>query len=290
MPIPPPISRSRRGSTLVMAMFVVALLAAFIGLAFDFTGNTALSARRSGDLSAAQALANGALEAAYKRWQVYMVSKQASVIGSYTTSAQFQSFTTTILAQVNAAATSSGFALSELTIVPVDRADNALASQTTSSASTGPMPDVPGWVATTYSYRARARVAKVVDPTFTVSVSRYFQQADASLFQAMLFFQNDLELHPGPNMTLYGPVHTNANLYAVAGSGGGLAAPVAALGRLLLRPGAVAPSGFKARGRVVCNCWNVAETAIEDAASDETKRVATEQRDHLREFKATLGK
>ena len=34
----------------------------------------------------------------------------------------------------------------------------------------------------------------------------------------------------------------------------------------------------------------LAEAAIEDALGDETRRVATEQRDHLREFKATLGK
>jgi F-type H+-transporting ATPase subunit epsilon len=34
----------------------------------------------------------------------------------------------------------------------------------------------------------------------------------------------------------------------------------------------------------------LAEAAIEDAVGDETKRVATEQRDHLREFKATLGR
>ncbi len=221
-PIPVAHRCSRRGSTLVMATFVVALLATFIGLAFDFTGNTALGARHGRDLSAAQALANGALEVAYKRWQAYMAAKQASVIGSYTTSANFQSFTSTIQTQINTAATASGFSLSELTIVPVDRADNALPCQATSSASVGPMADVPGWTATTYSYRARARVVKTADSSFTVSVSRYFQQADASLFQAMLFFQNDLELHPGPSMTLYGPVHTNANLYAVAGSGGSL--------------------------------------------------------------------
>jgi assimilatory nitrate reductase catalytic subunit len=41
------------------------------------------------------------------------------------------------------------------------------------------------------------------------------------------------------------------------------AAPVTTIGRLLLRPGATAPSGFKSRGRVVCNCWNVGESAIE---------------------------
>jgi assimilatory nitrate reductase catalytic subunit len=38
--------------------------------------------------------------------------------------------------------------------------------------------------------------------------------------------------------------------------------PVAALGRLLLMPSAKAPQGFKARGRIVCNCFNVAEAEI----------------------------
>ena len=37
---------------------------------------------------------------------------------------------------------------------------------------------------------------------------------------------------------------------------------VAALGRLLLKPGSTPPSGFKSRGRVVCNCWNVGESEI----------------------------
>ena len=41
---------------------------------------------------------------------------------------------------------------------------------------------------------------------------------------------------------------------------GGL--PVAQLGRLLLKPGTTAPSGFKSRGRIVCNCWNVGEREI----------------------------
>lgn len=41
--------------------------------------------------------------------------------------------------------------------------------------------------------------------------------------------------------------------------------PVAALGRLLLMPSTRAPDGFKSRGRIVCNCLNVAETEINDA-------------------------
>jgi assimilatory nitrate reductase catalytic subunit len=41
--------------------------------------------------------------------------------------------------------------------------------------------------------------------------------------------------------------------------------PVATLGRLLLMPSSKAPQGFKARGRIVCNCFNVAESDIGEA-------------------------
>jgi assimilatory nitrate reductase catalytic subunit len=41
--------------------------------------------------------------------------------------------------------------------------------------------------------------------------------------------------------------------------------PVAALGRLLLMPSAKAPQNFKPRGRIVCNCFDVAESEIADA-------------------------
>jgi assimilatory nitrate reductase catalytic subunit len=42
---------------------------------------------------------------------------------------------------------------------------------------------------------------------------------------------------------------------------------VTKLGRLLLLPSNKAPQGFKPRGRIVCNCFNVAETEIVDALS-----------------------
>ncbi|MDB5798381.1 MAG: nitrate reductase [Paucimonas sp.] len=38
---------------------------------------------------------------------------------------------------------------------------------------------------------------------------------------------------------------------------------VASLGRMLLMPANVPPAGFAARGRIVCNCFNVAETSID---------------------------
>ncbi len=237
----PPVARRRvRGSTLVVAVFIVALLASFIGLAVDYTANTGLAMRRARDLTTAQTLANGALETLYQNWYQWVSTHQAQSIpispsaSSYTAKGSIQSIAAALQSPLNIAMASNNFTLASLTLVPVDRTDApvpishfAANSASTSSPSTGSgtkgaMNNVPSWVATTYSYHAVATVQKTNDPNFTVTVSRYFQQYDASLFQAMLFFQNDLELHPGPNMTLYGLVHTNSNMYAVAGSGGGL--------------------------------------------------------------------
>ena len=222
-------SRKREhASTLVISVFIIALLALLIGAAFDFTRGTAYVARRGRDMTAAQALADGALEVAFKKWQIYMAANQSSVFatassGTFASAADFKTKIgdpTTSLLATNAA--SSGFKVTEINISPVDQADNPQQYQSTSYATVGPLSSVPGWIAKAYSYRARAVVRSVTDPSVVVSVSRYFQEAEASLFQALLFFQNDLELHPGPNMTLYGLVHTNSNLYAVAGAGGGL--------------------------------------------------------------------
>ena len=184
---------------------------------------------RQADYTRAQAVANGALEIAYKRWQAYMQNNQSGTLSLYTTTASWQAATgpapLSLMNQVSTAVSASGFKVTELSIASVDRTDSVQGDkgeQGPTGGSIAPLANVPGWIATTYNYRARAVVQKITDPSMIVSVSRYFQQADASLFQAMLFFNDDLELHPGPAMTLFGPVHTNGNLYAVAGSGGSL--------------------------------------------------------------------
>ncbi len=53
---------------------------------------------------------------------------------------------------------------------------------------------------------ASATVRRVVDLTMT------------PIFQYMIFFSDDLEILPGPDMTLQGRVHSNADIYVGAGS------------------------------------------------------------------------
>lgn len=224
-------SRSaRNGSTLVVTLFVVVLLTTFIGLALDYTSSTSRLAVRGRDLTTAQALADGALEAAYMGWQKYMVPRQGSVyakvaIAGFTSAADFDQVTSPLVTALNTASSGSNFYVKALSIRAVDQMDRPCDYWSDNNVTTGPLLDTPGWTAKQRTYRAVAVVARRSSSTDTqtvVSVSRYFQQAEAGLMQAMYFFQNDLELHAGPNMTLYGLVHTNSNMYACAGNGSSL--------------------------------------------------------------------
>ncbi len=221
--LPPSTRRLESASTLVVAILTVAILAIFIGLASDYTMNTGRMSARAQDLTGEEALANGALEAAYTGWKKYMLGYQAvSDISTYTNSVPGNNnfdFISALITTLNSAAASTGYQVQSLKVVPVNQADVKQDKQLSSNATQSPLVNVPGWVAKTWSYRATAVVFKTNNPSQTITISRFFQQTSASLFQAMLFYQNDLELHPGANMTLYGLVHTNANLYAAAGSG-----------------------------------------------------------------------
>ncbi|MCP4582784.1 MAG: hypothetical protein GY839_14335 [candidate division Zixibacteria bacterium] len=59
-----------------------------------------------------------------------------------------------------------------------------------------------------------------VDNSSASGVELEMQISDAliPLFQFAVFYENDLEIGPGPNMTLGGRVHTNSDMYLVTGS------------------------------------------------------------------------
>lgn len=219
------------GSTILVSLFTITLLAVLIGLALNYTSQTAALGSRSRDLTAANAVAEGAVEAAFKRWQNYLVQTGGSRMPSFDDLNNSVIEPGKIVASLNAMPENKGFTVTSLQVVPVDRADNEIrhtgaltAADFTSMLSIIPVPNRTGWTGRAFTYRAQAVVTKAGarGGPLSVTISRYFQKSDSSLFQAMLFFQDDLELHPGPNMTLYGLVHTNSNLYAAAGSGGSL--------------------------------------------------------------------
>lgn len=56
-------------------------------------------------------------------------------------------------------------------------------------------------------------------PDITNYVTQKMQVRDAPLFAHAIFYNLDLEVSPGPNMEIHGPVHTNGNLYLQAING-----------------------------------------------------------------------
>ncbi|HEV7731124.1 MAG TPA: PilX N-terminal domain-containing pilus assembly protein [Candidatus Binatia bacterium] len=63
-----------------------------------------------------------------------------------------------------------------------------------------------------YSYVAQS-TSEVNEGDVEVSLGTQFDVNYIPLFQFLAFYEDDLEINPGPTMTLNGPIHTNGSLY-----------------------------------------------------------------------------
>ena len=72
-----------------------------------------------------------------------------------------------------------------------------------------------GLNAAVYDYDLRS-VASSTDGSIEAQLDLAIETRLIPLFQFMIFFNKDLEITPGPAMTLNGPVHSNFDLYAAA--------------------------------------------------------------------------
>ena len=74
-----------------------------------------------------------------------------------------------------------------------------------------------GLNSTEYAYTESSWAVSPAGDT-EATVSAEFKVGNIPLFQFIAFYAGDLEILPGPNMTLNGRVHTNGNLYLNAGN------------------------------------------------------------------------
>ncbi len=82
----------------------------------------------------------------------------------------------------------------------------------------------------------------------TVQLSQTFERALVPIFQFAVFYGNDLEIAPGPTMSLLGRVHSNGSLWLQAGSGLNIDSYVTAAGSIFHgRKGAGGVSGGDVR-------------------------------------------
>ena len=111
----------------------------------------------------------------------------------------------------------AGIKCNALTIYGTDQ--NGLVQQACNVAPpkvpTANVPGYPGWTGNTYNYVATATVTNsAYGGSSTVAAQRFFQMTSVPLFQAAIFYENKLEIHPGDAMKVTGLVHTNGDLWA----------------------------------------------------------------------------
>lgn len=93
-------------------------------------------------------------------------------------------------------------------------------SSGTSTATEGPWKDIPLQTAC-YQIRARVHKGGATSARFEhpgVLLRQDLELRFVPLHRFAVFYDSDLEIHPGPDMTIDGRVHTNSNLYVTAGS------------------------------------------------------------------------
>lgn len=82
----------------------------------------------------------------------------------------------------------------------------------------------PGWMGRKYTYVSSVRLQgnSVGGKTLKYGLKRNIEYCTVPLFQAMAFYESDLELYRPATMIIGGLVHTNSTAYVSGHSGGGL--------------------------------------------------------------------
>lgn len=212
-------SQSHAGSTFVVALLVIFLLGVAVASVVGYTSTTGRNALRSRNFISAQNVAEGGLEVLFAHWRTAGKAARQSNAGLplATTMATFTGTSNAPRPDGTVAYPDfAGFTFDDYSISAVDRYGDPVAGNP--PGFTAPLAGMPGWTARTYNYLARstARTHALGGDT-RATVERRFQKADAPIFQAAIFYETDLEIHPGADWQVTGLVHTNARLWACAG-------------------------------------------------------------------------
>ncbi len=198
---------SCQGNILIVALIMIVVISGFVGVALNTTNNTSRLTDRSRDYATAQAAAEGAVEYAYGIWKQRLVQNPAASVTGM-----------------------AGPAFSGLTYsttgnnppLQIDPLDQYGVITNTATPVIVDLTTPPAWRGRTYNYLARAKIQSSGSNNFTVGVRRQFQYSEVPLFQAMYFFEHNLEIYRPAPIIVSGLVHTNARAYLSGSSAGSL--------------------------------------------------------------------
>lgn len=223
------ILHNQKGNALLAVLATSAVLAALSATALQMTGRQNRIAARQRNMSKQMAAAEGAIEYYYIAWKNQIRKNNYK----YLNSSELAGIPAPVISMTNPSLSihsnmaKDGVILSDPAIRRSDPwgypLDNTNPNGFTSEAAVESgfpeyyLQNYPGWVGYSHFYRASIRALIPTSPGVALPVEtevrRYFQITTVPLFQCLAFFEEDLELHPGPDMDVRGKIHSNHDIW-----------------------------------------------------------------------------
>ncbi len=189
-----------------MVMFVITVVAVFVGLAIKGTSEGARLSTRATNYVNVEKAAEGAIEYGYGVWKARILAKaspltQSDLDKSPLTGPSFPDM-------LYASAAENG----PLTITATDEYG---APATTPTRVYTNLPSYPGYKGYSYSYvvSAKLRQTSGFGTGSVAGVKRQVQYVEVPIFQSMFFFEHDLTIGQPAEMIVGGLIHTNSDLF-----------------------------------------------------------------------------
>ncbi len=225
------------GSTLAVVMITMAVLMVTVGIAFEYTTNVNRTAQRSAAYQRALTVGDDAIEVLFYAWRATCRNPptppvpRTSDLTSLATPSPFPNITPTNFVKRGTSRDpnsdsdyASGFTISNYKVIAVSAEYGVLPTATSTPEPQlgqvgGDISSVSPTTSAVYNYVASADVTlptsfgAVANRKVVARVRRVFSKQQLSPWNWAIFYADPLEIHPGPQFTVTGWVHTNANLY-----------------------------------------------------------------------------
>ncbi len=205
---------SSAGNTLVVTLITMAIVGVLVSLALQYTNSVGRNVQRSLLLRQAINIGDASTEMAFSAWRAICRTNQTKIFKRSDLDTEIPTPTPGNFPGV------ATYNLSNYGIYPADTNWNAK-----SGGGSTPVPIAgPNHGDLSYYYVAKADVSiptlttrninNANDPnSIKVKVRRIFQKEQLSLWRYAIFYDDDMEIHPGPVMNVTGDVHTNGSLF-----------------------------------------------------------------------------
>lgn len=212
--------QARAGNTLIVTVMLMAIVGVFVDLAMQYTTSVSRYGRRSLLMRQATNIGDSSTEMAFTAWRAICRASQTTVLQRNKFDTEIPTPTPGDFPGV------ATYSLSNYGVYPLDSGWNQLTpGGAKPTAIAGPNHGdlsyyylatadviIPTVNSTTASNLTAA--AALTDPgNLVVKVRRVFEKETISLWRYAIFFDDDLEIHPGATMNVNGDVHTNGSLY-----------------------------------------------------------------------------